>query len=295
VASWGNRTGNFNLDFTDSSGNPTGDPYGSMAFLSLVVPNRINNGNSLPNVKVLVEGMKLSVYGAEGEYLDEQFTNNAAWVLLDILQRCGWSSLEIDMASFNRAAAYCDEQIQATDLYNNPVMIPRFQCNLVVQSRRSGADLIRGIRNASRMLLSYGAGGLLQVRVENTLELEQPEKPAWSNAEESFNAGWPHYEFGDGSSNASGILRRDGGESSIRLWSRSTADTANRFVVEFQDAFNEYQQDSFSVVNGEDATLKRFYKESHRVRLEPANSTMQPIYATRVEILGVVTGVIRRY
>lgn len=48
-------------------------------------------------------------------------------------------------------------------------------------------------------------------------------------------------------------------------------------------------------VNGEDATLKRFYKESHRVRLEPANSTMQPIYATQVEVLGVVTGVIRRY
>ncbi|HTI50039.1 MAG TPA: transcriptional repressor LexA [Planctomycetaceae bacterium] len=48
-------------------------------------------------------------------------------------------------------------------------------------------------------------------------------------------------------------------------------------------------------VNGEDATLKRFYKESHRVRLEPANSTMQPIYATQVDVLGVVTGVIRRY
>jgi repressor LexA len=50
-----------------------------------------------------------------------------------------------------------------------------------------------------------------------------------------------------------------------------------------------------ALVNGEDATLKRFYKEAHRVRLEPANSAMQPIYATQVEILGVVTGVIRRY
>ena len=50
-----------------------------------------------------------------------------------------------------------------------------------------------------------------------------------------------------------------------------------------------------ALVNGEDATLKRFYKESHRVRLEPANSTMQPIYSSHVDILGVVTGVIRRY
>jgi len=48
-------------------------------------------------------------------------------------------------------------------------------------------------------------------------------------------------------------------------------------------------------VEGEDATLKRFYKEPNRVRLEPANSTMQPIYSANVEIVGVVTGVIRRY
>lgn len=50
-----------------------------------------------------------------------------------------------------------------------------------------------------------------------------------------------------------------------------------------------------ALVDGEDATLKRFYKEPGRVRLEPANSTMQPIYSSRVEVLGVVTGVIRRY
>ena len=50
-----------------------------------------------------------------------------------------------------------------------------------------------------------------------------------------------------------------------------------------------------ALVNGEEATLKRFYKEAHRVRLEPANSSMQPIYATDVQIVGVVTGVIRRY
>jgi len=50
-----------------------------------------------------------------------------------------------------------------------------------------------------------------------------------------------------------------------------------------------------ALVDGEEATLKRFYKEAHRVRLEPANSSMQPIYASHVDILGVVTGVIRRY
>lgn len=43
------------------------------------------------------------------------------------------------------------------------------------------------------------------------------------------------------------------------------------------------------------ATLKRFFKEMTRVRLEPANSTMSPIYATNVQIQGRVVGLIRRF
>lgn len=43
------------------------------------------------------------------------------------------------------------------------------------------------------------------------------------------------------------------------------------------------------------ATLKRFFKEATRVRLEPANSAMAPIYATKVRVQGKVVGVIRRY
>lgn len=43
------------------------------------------------------------------------------------------------------------------------------------------------------------------------------------------------------------------------------------------------------------ATLKRFYKEAQRVRLEPANAAMEPIYATGVQIQGRCVGVIRRF
>ncbi len=43
------------------------------------------------------------------------------------------------------------------------------------------------------------------------------------------------------------------------------------------------------------ATLKRFFKEATRVRLEPANSTMQPIYATNVKIQGKCVGLIRKF
>jgi len=43
------------------------------------------------------------------------------------------------------------------------------------------------------------------------------------------------------------------------------------------------------------ATLKRFFKEATRVRLEPANSQMAPIFAKNVRIKGRVVGVIRRF
>lgn len=43
------------------------------------------------------------------------------------------------------------------------------------------------------------------------------------------------------------------------------------------------------------ATLKRFFREKTRVRLEPANSTMSPIFATNVRIQGKCVGVIRKY
>jgi repressor LexA len=43
-----------------------------------------------------------------------------------------------------------------------------------------------------------------------------------------------------------------------------------------------------------EATLKRFYKEKGRVRLQPANPDFDPIYVRQVQIQGVVIGVIRR-
>lgn len=43
------------------------------------------------------------------------------------------------------------------------------------------------------------------------------------------------------------------------------------------------------------ATLKRFYREATRIRLEPANATMRPIFATNVKVQGRVVGVIRKF
>ena len=43
-----------------------------------------------------------------------------------------------------------------------------------------------------------------------------------------------------------------------------------------------------------EATLKRWFPEANRIRLEPANSTMKPIYVKDARVLGVVVGVVRK-
>ena len=49
-----------------------------------------------------------------------------------------------------------------------------------------------------------------------------------------------------------------------------------------------------ALVENETATLKRIYKESGRVRLQPANSMMEPIYVKAVEVQGKVEAIIRQ-
>jgi repressor LexA len=50
-----------------------------------------------------------------------------------------------------------------------------------------------------------------------------------------------------------------------------------------------------ALIDGDNVTLKRFYKEKDRIRLQPANANMQPIYLTKVAIQGRVRGVIRKF
>jgi repressor LexA len=60
----------------------------------------------------------------------------------------------------------------------------------------------------------------------------------------------------------------------------------------------ENGQTVVALVDGTDATVKRFYRGRNHVRLEPANPRYKPIVvrpADRLQIQGVVVGVIRKY
>ena len=48
-----------------------------------------------------------------------------------------------------------------------------------------------------------------------------------------------------------------------------------------------------AMVNGEEATVKTFYKEDGHYRLQPENDTMDPIIVDECEIIGRIVAVIR--
>jgi len=48
------------------------------------------------------------------------------------------------------------------------------------------------------------------------------------------------------------------------------------------------------LANGE-TTLKLFYREDERIRLQPANAEYAPIYVEEAQVQGVVVGLVRRY
>ena len=52
-----------------------------------------------------------------------------------------------------------------------------------------------------------------------------------------------------------------------------------------------------ALIEGQEATLKKFYKEGDTVRLQPANQTLKPfsLPAEKVRVQGVVVGLLRKY
>ena len=70
------------------------------------------------------------------------------------------------------------------------------------------------------------------------------------------------------------------------------------YVVVTEKAVPSNGEMVIALINGGEATLKRYYKEKGHIRLQPSNVTMEPIIiepGTPIEIQGVVIGLIRKY
>ncbi|MFA4906001.1 MAG: transcriptional repressor LexA [Candidatus Margulisiibacteriota bacterium] len=66
-------------------------------------------------------------------------------------------------------------------------------------------------------------------------------------------------------------------------------------VVEKRETADDGEVVVALINNKTEATLKRFYREKARIRLEPANSKMKPIFVKDVAIQGAVRGLFRKF
>jgi repressor LexA len=73
-------------------------------------------------------------------------------------------------------------------------------------------------------------------------------------------------------------------------------DDGDIVLLRYQETAENGQLVAARIEDDNSVTLKRFYKEGNRVKLQPANSTMEPIYvdAANVSIQGRVVGVLRQ-
>ena len=98
-----------------------------------------------------------------------------------------------------------------------------------------------------------------------------------------------------------GFLRRNGSHYVLRVRGDSMIDDQIRdgdFVVVNDRQAADNGEMVIAMLNGNSATVKKYYREKDgRIRLQPANEAMSPMYIHEndISIQGVVVGVLRRY
>ncbi len=71
-------------------------------------------------------------------------------------------------------------------------------------------------------------------------------------------------------------------------------DGGDYVLVESKDTAENGGEIVVALLNGDEATVKRFFHEGTYIRLQPENSSMDPILTDELLILGKVIGVFRR-
>jgi hypothetical protein len=254
-----------------------GDPYGSMCTIAVVGPRKLFESSSAPRVQALVKGPRIRRYtdpvapawqkvGAPQTF---PFTGgggnmNLAWVLMDTLIWLGLKYEHFDLATWFQAATFFDGAIAFKDQTGNSRQHPRFLASYAIPDIlggggfENGAQVVRGLRNAGRLLLvpNSANGGKLMLIPMSTLAEQQPAPIEGSNhaaAVASKSAaggaanGYVAYKF-----DRSNIMRRNS-RSTLRMIGPAAAggELPNRVTFRFQDLHNNFAPDAITVVDRE--------------------------------------------
>lgn len=246
VINRGDRNGAPNADVPWSA---NGDPYGGMCAILCVVPRRAGESNSIPRVRVLVQGPKLRVYTTTSSY-SSAYTDNPAWVIMDLLIWAGLAYTDLDIQTFIDFAAICAATVSYTDQYGATSSHARYACSLVVRQRRSAADIIRAVRQGcGAILVPNSSTGTLQIFGEGTLASQQPSTITGSNYNTAISStslsgsttnGYVAYDF---------TKFLGGRNSSFKIQTPGLAQSPNRVSFGFINSERDWAADSVSVVD----------------------------------------------
>jgi repressor LexA len=151
--------------------------------------------------------------------------------------------------------------------------------------------VIRREPNQSRSIelvptTDFNRGGIVQVPLVGTIAAGEPIEAI----EESEQIGLPEELLGPGRTYV------------LRVRGNSMIDEQIRdgdFVIVEEAQTAENGRTVVALLDGTDVTLKKYFDEGKRIRLQPANPELEPIYVDksedRLEIQGIVIGILRKY
>lgn len=239
----------------DSGYNGKGDPYGGYAMAYAVLFLELAQSNSTPSVNALIQGIKVkqpnTANPADVASWPYSYSDNPAYVVADILIRCGWRWDDLNLQSFIDAAAVCAASVTYTDNNGASATHARYIIGCNIADQRTAAEYLNSIlRGFNAQLWRDNATGKIGLLVRQGLADQQQAPITGSNYTTAIRA------LKTDGTNGSGYAAYAFDESntkSVRQLMSPNASTGNRITIPIFDADNGYVQDWCIVTDTDDA------------------------------------------
>lgn len=232
-----------------------GDPYGSLAVVEISVPRAVAAAGSIPVVEVYFRGPKIRVY-SDATTWSMEFTESPAWVVMDILHWAGVRYEDMDIQSFVDLHAKHLRSIDVVDQHGNATIQTAYTMGLTLRTRKSAAEVLRGIRIANDFAIvpNYKASGKLAVIQEETLAEQQPSDDLDSNFHDPVASLLLDGTVADGYVKYSFDERHyvvNSGKTTFKMSVKGES-PGNKLSISFQNKFDRNLDDSLTVLDAED-------------------------------------------
>ncbi len=227
-----------------------GDPYGSLPTVEIVVLRRVTENLKSADVRVLTRGEDLRVW-FDSVSFTSGYTENPAWIVMDLLCKGNYSYDLLNIDSFIAAAQIHDATVSYTDQYGVSTSRSRHTCSVYLREKKDIDSVVQGVLNgAGAYIIENGQSGKLEYYIEGTLAEEQPSAVAGSNyvtAVASKNRagaatnGYVAYKFDE--NNIIGM---------VNVSKASILDNPNRTGFRFFNKDNGYAEDTLFQTDSED-------------------------------------------